>query len=329
MTALLFLIACTSSTESDSSPKEDTGPSWVAVGEGLDSALLSIWGSAWNDVWVVGADPGTGGVLLHFDGTAWEKLDVLGDGDAWWIEGTDSRLWISGANGRLFHYDRATGTLSSDVVDSSVVLYGIWAAADNDAWAVGGTPGVTENGAVMYHYDGSAWTKVELPPEAAALANLFKVSGKAANDVWVVGESGMALHYDGSTWSVVPTGITPSLFGIRGRYAVGGNFTGALLAWTGSSFIEETPAYSYQLSSVADDGVHPPTAVGYQGQVYLRGEQGWNLDPAESATLQDLHSVWIDPDGGVWSVGGHLASEPLIHGVLVYKGEHDIAPLEF
>ncbi|HNH50543.1 MAG TPA: hypothetical protein PKY30_26155, partial [Myxococcota bacterium] len=77
------------------------------------------------------------------------------------------------------------------------------------------------------------------------------------------------------------------------------------------------------------DGVHPPTAVGYQGQVYLRGEQGWNLDSAESATLQDLHSVWIDPDGGVWSVGGHLASEPLIHGVLVYKGEHDIAPLEF
>jgi hypothetical protein len=252
----------------------------------------------------------------------------LGDGDAWWIEGTETTLWIAGASGRIFRYDRASGELSADLVDPGVVLYGIWAAAPDDAWAVGGISGVTENGAVMYHFNGTSWSAVELPEEAAAKIALFKVSGTAPSDVWAVGAAGTALHYDGSLWSIVPTEVTPNLFGIRGRYAVGGNFTGTLLAWTGSAFIEETPAYSYQFSGVSDDGIHTPTAVGYQGQIYLRGELGWELDPKESATLADLHSVWIDPEGGTWAVGGHLSSTPLIHGVLVYKGEHSIAPLE-
>lgn len=323
-----FLLACADKGDSDSTGTADTNVPWVAVGEGLDAALLAVWGSAWDDVWVVGADPGGGGVLQHFDGSGWRAAGDLGAGDAWWVEGTEKTVWIAGAGGRLFRVDRASGVVIADQLDPSIVFFGIWAASDTEAWAVGGVSGVTENGAVMFHFDGTSWSPVELPAEAAAKATLFKVSGSSASDVWAVGEAGVALHFDGSAWSVVTTGVTPSLFGIRGRYAVGGNFTGTIVAWNGSGFVEETPPYAYQLSSVADDGVHTPTVVGYQGQVWLRGDLGWDLDPSETATLTDLHAVWIDPDGGTWAVGGHLSSAPLIHGVLVYKGARTIAPLE-
>ena len=323
LTALLT--AC--EPEIDSGDSASTS-SWQAVGEGLDSALLSIWGTDWNDVWVVGADSGTGGVLLHFDGAEWSRIAGLGSGDAWWVEGTDSTLWISCAGGRILRYDIVTGAVTEDTLDLPRVMFGIWPASDSEAWAVGGDPDVGVDTAVLYHFDGTAWTSVDLPPEAAAVGAIFKVSGHAPDDVWAVGNTGIALHYDGGRWSVVPTGVEANLFGIRGRYAVGGNFTASILAWSGSSFVEESPQYAYQFTGVSDDGTHTPTAVGLQGEVYLRGELGWDPDPAPSATLQDLHAVWIDPEGGTWAVGGHLATAPLIHGALQYKGDRDVPTLE-
>ncbi|MDP2306626.1 MAG: hypothetical protein Q8P18_11445 [Pseudomonadota bacterium] len=324
LSQLLPLLAACTSTADDTAAEQG----WAVVGEGLDSALLSIWGTAWNDVWVVGADSGSGGVLLHFDGAAWARVGDLGPGDAWAIEGTDTTLWISGAGGRLFRYDLASGQLSTDQLDSALVFFGVWPASPTDAWAVGGSPDDSADPAVIYHFDGTAWTDIGIASEPTAEATFFKVSGTAADDVWVVGDAGNARHYDGSSWSTVPTGITANLFGIRGRYAVGGSFNGAILAWNGSAFIEETPLYSYQFTGISDDGVHTPTAVGTQGQVFLRGDAGWDPDPAEAVTLQDLHAVWIDPEGGTWAVGGHLSSPPLIHGVVIYKGARTIAPLE-
>lgn len=329
MVILALGLACDAGAGDDSGiGSVESGESWVAVGQGLDSALLAVWGTAWDDVWVVGADSGSGGVFLHFDGATWTRAADLGAGDAWWVDGTAESVWISGAGGRLFRYDIATETLVSEVVDPALVVYGVWAASDTDVWAAAGDPGATSDAAAIFHYDGNAWTQADIPAEAAAQVAMFKIAGNAPDDVWAVGNAGTALHYDGAAWSMVPTGVTPDLFGIRGRYAVGGNFTGTLLAWNGSAFIEETPAYSYQFTGVSDDGVHTPTAVGYKGQVFLRGEFGWELDPAEPATLADLHAVWIDPEGGIWTVGGRISSDPLIHGVLAYKGARTIAPLE-
>jgi hypothetical protein len=64
-------------------------------------------------------------------------------------------------------------------------------------------------------------------------------------------------------------------------------------------------------------------AVGEFGFVARRGAEGW----AEEQTgfevevgAGSLHSVWIDPDGGVWTVGGNVRTVPLSAGLMLHKG---------
>ena len=52
-----------------------------------------------------------------------------------------------------------------------------------------------------------------------------------------------------------------------------------------------------------------------------RSAAGWALEETGLALQQDLHGVWLDPDGGVWVAGGQTASFPLTDGVLVHKGD--------
>ena len=68
-------------------------------------------------------------------------------------------------------------------------------------------------------------------------------------------------------------------------------------------------------------------AVGARGSVWHRDASAWFADPHAQPTFQDLHSTWVDPDGGVWAAGGHFASVPLIQGTLVYLGGASIPPL--
>ena len=49
---------------------EQPPPTWSIVSSGLDEALLSISGTAADDVWAVGADQGRGPLVLHYDGTS-------------------------------------------------------------------------------------------------------------------------------------------------------------------------------------------------------------------------------------------------------------------
>jgi hypothetical protein len=68
-------------------------------------------------------------------------------------------------------------------------------------------------------------------------------------------------------------------------------------------------------------------AVGYDGIVLGYDGAAWKL--LETAFELDipLHSVWVDPGGSVWAVGGDVLSPVPTDGVLVHKGKaisHDI-----
>ena len=53
---------------------------------GLPGALTSVWGTAADDVWAVGSDPGDGSgpMVLNFDGQRWFQLETGHSGDLWW-----------------------------------------------------------------------------------------------------------------------------------------------------------------------------------------------------------------------------------------------------
>jgi hypothetical protein len=71
-------------------------------------------------------------------------------------------------------------------------LYRVDGTSGTDVWAAG------EDGTVL-HYDGDAWTIVEMPLQAL----LSGLSARAPDDVIVVGGTAGMAHFDGSTWSRV------------------------------------------------------------------------------------------------------------------------------
>jgi len=43
-------------------------------------------------------------------------------------------------------------------------------------------------------------------------------------------------------------------------------------------------------------------------------------DEKDTATGTGLHAVWIDPDDGIWAVGGRFDDLPLRQGVMIHRG---------
>ncbi len=331
MTLLPSLLACVGADDSGKESAEPEG-GWAVVGQGLDVALLDVAGTSATDVYMVGADAGAGGTVVHCDGASWSRLDGFGEGDLWWVHLVDGVAWIAGAAGRVFRYDPASGDVQAEVVDATRTLYGIWGPADGDLWAVGGNDDV--GGAGLWHRTGGAWAPVEIPASLADRTALFKVWGRSASDVFVVGSAGALLHYDGTSWTVDDSDVAygASVVTVTGDdtdvYAVGGDIAGVLLHQVSGVWANETPLYAMQLAGVSVRG-GVPVVAGYGGAVYDWDSTAWTQDmSARDATYQDLHATWTDPDGGVWAVGGHLASLPLIQGVAIYRGAATIPTLE-
>jgi hypothetical protein len=253
-----------------------TGGSWKVVPSPspgtFGNGLADVSGVAGNDVWAVGYFGKPNTLILHWTGNGWKTVpspnpgafgDVLNAVDA----RTGSDVWAVGyyvsnadvgPKTLIAHYD---GTSWSHVpgVDPSEVdneLYGVYAAAERDAWAVGYYTEGTGDKTLALRWDGVTWTQVDTPNpngEGAFMA----VDGVAPDDVWAVGATGSATvktliaHWDGVSWTTVPspnkvTG-TNVLQSVKARaandvWAVGyyrgttGSSKTLILHWNGSSW---------------------------------------------------------------------------------------------
>ena len=191
-------------------------------------ALYSVWGSSPTDVYVVGEDfAGLPNALVaHFNGSGWSRVllpatflrvlfDVHGTSaqDVWAVGFNDLGFDLRGsaarsslragnavrqildAQGIILHYN-GSGWTEFGTPELDLVFNGVWSAAPNDVFAVG-QRGET---AVAYHFDGTAWAPMTVPP----VRLLMDVWGTSGTDVYAVGE-GTILHYDGAAWTEVQT----------------------------------------------------------------------------------------------------------------------------
>jgi len=89
---LLATVACDDDddagamTETDAGQKPEPEP-WQLVFEELEPSLMSVSGSAADDVWAVGADArdGSGALVLHYDGERWQRMSTGVEADLWWV----------------------------------------------------------------------------------------------------------------------------------------------------------------------------------------------------------------------------------------------------
>jgi hypothetical protein len=301
------------------------GESWQLVLEDLPGALLSVWGSAADDVWTVGGDSGDGDgpMVLHYDGSGWTRENAGIEGDLWWVFGfAGGPVFMSGAEGQIIRHDG--GRFERLETPGSNTVYGVWGVAPDDMWAVGGA-GSSPTGGFIWRFDGERWRAAEAAPsELETSATVFKVWGRAHDDVWFVGSDGLLLHYDGALFERVDAGTQRTLLTVHGAadrtLAVGGYVDGVIVSRAGPSFEDVTPARAPQFAGVfvSDAGAF---AVGIAGSVYSDAGGSWTRVETKLSVSEDLHSVWVDPEGGVWTVGGRIASSPLLRGVLLHRGK--------
>lgn len=308
------------------------GESWTMVHEQLPGALLSVWGTSASDVWTVGGDArdGTGPVVLHYDGSAWERMETgQSAGDLWWVFGFEGGpIYMGGAGGMILRYEGGDFTLMG--TPGTGTVFGIWGASPSDVWAVGG---LFDKEGFAWRLTGDAWEpEPSLPADTVMDAAIWKVFGRATDDAVLVGSSGVSFAWDGSALSPVDTGVGSSLFTVHAnaeRYvAVGGLASGIIVEDDGSGYSDVFPGGALNgLTGVVLDGAAGGWAVGQFGSVYQRGGGGWSEVDTGLDTQHDLHGVWADPSGGTWAVGGRTASFPLIEGLLMYRGT-DAPPSE-
>jgi hypothetical protein len=310
---LVLLAACGSST-----------PDWQVVGQHLPSAVLSVWGTGANDVFLVGGDAndGHGPSVQHFDGARWARLDTGQVGNLWWVYGfAGGPIYMGGDGGMILRYQG--GAFTRMKTPGIGTVFGIWGATPDDMWAVGGNPGGA-NGAFAWRLAGDSWAAAPgFPADLAATDAIWKMYGRSAGDAWMIGTNGKAVRWDGTQLSATNTGIGESLFTVHAddkRFvAVGGFGTGTILENDGSGWHNASPQGAPSFIGVCLSP-HGDYAVGQEGAVYTRGSAGWSAVELGVNIDESFHSVWIDPSGDVWAVGGQVLTLPLVDGVVLHQG---------
>lgn len=305
--------------------------SWETVASDLDEAVLSISGISATDVWAVGADRGHGPLVLHYDGGSWSRVATGTTGDLWWIATTaGGPTFVAGKSASVLRYDGTSFTRMQTPGLAAHTIFGLWAKSASDVWAVGSISG--RNGFV-WHYDGASWRDVPVPVSVPAAnsvndsAGFFKVWGDSAGNPWVVGAQGAVLHYNGTAFESVPSGTNQTLFTVHSGgdlvVAVGGSGTGVILERQGdSTFVDRTPAAAALIQGVAVGAAGQAWASGAGGIMYQRESEQWTrASSAPVPAVESLHATYLDPDGGVWAVGGNVLSAKLNAGAIIHRGK--------
>jgi hypothetical protein len=281
---------------------------------------------------MAGADDGTGPLVLHYDGSDWERHATGVRGDLWWVHAIDGGpVLFGGSDAHLLRWENGGFDRLSTPGLGKHTVFGVWAAAPDDVYVVGSVAG--RNGFV-WHYDGSDFDEPALPTDLPAdeyrdAPGFFKVWGLSASDVWVVGGNGVVLRGNaGDGFELVRSGDADEvLFTVHGAgqklAIVGGTSQGVLLEVEAGEIVDRTPENAPLLQGVfvREDGT--TWAAGVGGSLYT-GEGGAYrpVDPGlDFAAGASLHSVWVDEKGGVWSAGGDVLTAELDQGVSLHRGE--------
>jgi hypothetical protein len=238
-----------------------------ATNDGGD--LLSVTAVSPSGAWAAGFNSAGNALLLHWNGSSWARTAVPGKTDTLNGVSADSAsdAWAVGAarvgGGAVNLALHWNGTRWAKVAVPSPgappiadVLSGVSADSPDDAWAIGSVNGGGQDGDLVLHWNGTAWTRV---PIRQARDNLLAVTALSPSDVWAVGgftdpKGGggvLVLHWNGTSWARIATPrIGGSLDAVtavspRDAWAVGsccGSFgTGktVVLHWNGTAWTRQ------------------------------------------------------------------------------------------
>jgi hypothetical protein len=331
--AVLTSVGC----DRPSSPQAARALTWQLLASELPSALLSVSGRSSSDVYAVGSDKGHGPLVLHFDGKGWTRVNTGHTGDLWWVQALPGGpVLMAGAGGTVLRYDGKRFERMPTPGLGKQTVYGVWGKSGDDFYAVGSAAG---RDGFIWHYHEGRFDQEIVPLDIPRMADgevpgFFKAWG-VGDDVWVVGAAGTVLHRNGAgPFTVVPTGLKDTLFTVSGTpdrlLAVGGGSNGALLeleSKTPPILRNASPPAAGLIQGVFADDRFGDWASGERGFIYTRNTSKGNdafvaVDHGVPLpTASSLHSIFVDPSGGVWSAGGNVLTPALDAGMLLHYGD--------
>src|SRR5262249_24470773 len=138
--------------------------------------------------------------------------------------------------------------------------------------------GLGVGGAVLRHWDGDAWSKIEVDDTRS----LWWVTPDARGRAWAVGEGGLIVHVVDGVATPVDSGTDVTLYGVWDGWAVGENDT--VLQYDGTAFVSATApvrnARLFKVWGAANDDVW---AVGERGTVLHWDGASWSDQSLASA----------------------------------------------
>ncbi len=157
--------------------------------------LSGVAALADNDVWVLGRL----GNVMHYDGSAWSRMPRASSVSF-------NQVLVTGAH--EFYAASSVGVWRYDGIRLAVIPGAGFTARDiavfgSEIWAL--QPG--NDTRVLKHYVSGAWVDVAAPKDltiTGAQPEVLGVWGRAANDVFFVGEKGLFFHWDGASFTVLP-----------------------------------------------------------------------------------------------------------------------------
>ncbi len=349
LTTAAFALACGPDSPPDTSPDLFR----VAVSGLAGGSLLSVYGDhrtgrAYLAGGYVGVDPSRldgrpAGRMLVYRAPATFLTACTADAVLWWTAPVDGEPWAAGERGRVVRY-RESGACELVATGLSFPegepTYWGFTQVGNDTWFVGGSAQPTGPKGVLVRYDGSTFTRVEVPP-AARDVNLYKISSRANGELVVVGERGVSFRLLGGVATMAETGLSGSdsrLFTVSCNgdecWAVGGQNTGVVLRGEAVTLPDTTREFRWQPRSFteargwngvwfADDA--NTFLVGVGGQTMHTN--GYRSFMPRSLTPATLHGVggWVRPDGSstvVLAVGGELdTADTTQRAVILVRGD--------
>lgn len=310
------------------------GASWdtLSVVAGIEN-LYSVWGAGPRDVYAAGL----GTKLLHYDGKGWGEVQTGASFALNAVWGVDStHVFVVGGNGAASFYGGVAWTRID--VGETVFPNTVWGSAADDVYAMGFAAGAASP---AYHWDGFAWSPVELNTYNA-ITRVFGVDGAviavgqagliheksddgafvAVNGgltvdleaVWVssngseafaAGDFGTILHFKDGAWTPMASGTTEHLRGLGGVCScsvIAVGENGVVLRRDGSDWTDISPGTPVHFNEAWEDPLGAVFVVGDDATIMRLENSAWS-PLSLGAVTHDMLSVWGSSPDNVYVVG--------------------------
>jgi hypothetical protein len=297
----------------------DAGVSrWRVVLAEQPGALLSAWVSADGVLYAVGGTA-TRALVLRHDADGWWEMDPGTSRTLWWVHGFSADdVWAVGAAGVVTHFDGTRWRVERE--GGAATLFGVFGVTPADLVAVGGVVSVSAPASLVLRRTASGWREVAALPASDGRA-FFKVWGRTADDLFLVGERGLLGRGTPERLTLGALSVTDRLTTVHGSaaetYVVGGLQRPVLLRLVQGEWRPLVPPGTPQLlNGVAVNGAGDVVIAGLDG--YLAEGREGVFTQAPPVTNFGLHAVTPTSSGFV-AVGGDLV-QTLGRGVVLARG---------